>query len=259
MKVYLKKILSDSIKNKVLLFLMIWPCFEIIYYVYTAVYYKSGVLKPYLCFFLSGNSAGIGHIFQAVFLWFLPLYLLIINSEDVIEEQRTRLELIIVSKVGKRKYIETHLRKSFVLSFLFIFAALMYNLLLVNIIFCGGINDRSGGISVQSQLLVKLYGYPVFAEVLFSVIVAWCAALISALGTMLTFAFRERKMVYSFTMLLWFIPFLMEPSLMLLFQPFSEYDLDVLIPLLLYVSIVYILIIVFLYMREVFYVHKKNI
>ena len=54
-------------------------------------------------------------------------------------------------------------------------------------------------------------------------------------------------------MLMWFIPFLKEKSMMLLFQPHSEYVLNTLIPVGLEILLVYGIYIGVGYYREVYY------
>lgn len=249
--IYKERLFSDYVKSGIALFLLLGPSIEIIYHVMHCLKYSRNFEMADLVAYLTGNNAGIGHVFQTVILWFLPLYLLVILAEDCIVEHKIGYKNILISKCGKKKYIKTHLKKSFIIGFLIVFCGIMFNLLLVHITFWGAIEDKGIVLDAESNLLSWLYQYPLLANIVFGIIVAWCAGLISAVGTMVAIVFHDRKLVYSITMVIWLVPVMMKKSLMLLFQPFSEYDIDTLLPIFFGVSIAYIVIILALYGKEV--------
>lgn len=114
-------------------------------------------------------------------------------------------------------------------------------------------NDYSAGIIVESGILKTLYQFPVLAEIIFSAVTAWFSGLIAMTGAILAIAIQDRKWVYSITMVVWLLPFMMKNSSMLLFQPFSEYDIDILGSVFVGMSVVYLLIVLILFIREVYY------
>ena len=88
-------------------------------------------------------------------------------------------------------------------------------------------------------------------NLLFTLVTAFVTGMISMVGTVLGIVVHNRKLVYGITMLLWMIPFLKKKSLMLLFQPHSEYVLDTLVPLAIEVLVIYLGVIMIAFFKEV--------
>ena len=64
------------------------------------------------------NTGGIGHMFQSLLLWFMPIYCLVLTADDCIEDYNIGLKNVIISKIGKKKYVQTHLIKSYIYIYL---------------------------------------------------------------------------------------------------------------------------------------------
>ena len=88
--------------------------------------------------FLCGNSVGIGHIFQGLYLWLIPLYCLVISSNDCLMDQERGYDNILISRIGKRKMLYRLLIKNFILLSVLVFLSLSLNLLCVHLMFRGG-------------------------------------------------------------------------------------------------------------------------
>ena len=251
---FIKRLWNDPIRNILFCIILFYPLVEIIFYLKdiplgNAVYY------PDYAFFLTCNTAGVGHIFQSLLLWFMPIYCLVLTADDCIEDYHIGLKNVLVSKIGIKKYVQAHLVKSFVYAFLLIFSAMLINLLLVHIIFRGGqfspYTDEAGFISTLSQFYQWEVKNPLWANIVFSLITAFMSGLISMVGTISAIMIHNKKLVYGITLIFWFIPFLQKNSLMYLFQPHTEYDLDTLVPIGVTVSCIYIAYILFGYFKEV--------
>ena len=69
-------------------------------------------------------------------------------------------------------------------------------------------------------------------------------ALVGMMGAALAISIHERKMVYALTFAIWFIPILFKNSSMHIFQPFMEYDFNVIVPMAIWCIVLYILVII---------------
>ena len=96
----------------VLLWIFILPFLESWWYIYQIIP-GNYAYQPDCAFFLCGNSVGIGHIFQGLYLWLIPLYCLVISSNDCLMDQERGYDNILISRIGKRKMIYRLLIKKF--------------------------------------------------------------------------------------------------------------------------------------------------
>lgn len=250
---FVKRLWKDPVRNILFFTILLYPSIEILFYL-KDITLGGKVSYPDYSFFLMSNTVGIGHMCQALLLWFMPIYCLILTADDCIEDYNIGLKNIIISKIGKKKYVRAHLLKSFVYTFILVLSALLINLLMVHIVFDGGIFLP---FSNEWNLMTEFYKWethhPMLANLLFSLITAVMCGLISMVGTISAIVIHRKKVVYGITMVLWFIPFLQKNSLMYLFQPHSEYELDTIVPIGVSVSTVYIIYILFGYLREVYF------
>ena len=250
MQMFYDRILQSKIRVFLLVVLLFFPSLEIFVYLYN-ITTGDPVLIPDYAFFLNCNTTGIGHVFQSVFLWFMPLYCLILASDDCIEDYVLGYKNILVSKIGRKEYIISHLKKSFVVSFLLVAGSLLINLVLVHIVFYGGQYSPYSDELIMSDFYQWEVDYPFLTNLLFTLVTAFVTGMISMVGTVLGIVVHNRKLVYGITMLLWMIPFLKKKSLMLLFQPHSEYVLDTLVPLAIEVLVIYLGVIMIAFFKEV--------
>lgn len=242
----------NPIRKGLFCIILFYPLLEILLYLYDvtrggAVYY------PDYAFFLMCNTAGVGHLPQSLLLWFMPIYCLILTADDCVEDNKIGYRNILICKCGKKRYIKSHLIKSFICIFVMIFSALLINLLMVHLVFRGGQFSPYGEEEYTSAFYQWEISYPLLTNLLFSFITAFFCGLISMVGTMTAIRIKNKKLVYGITMLMWFIPFLSKNSIVLLFQPHSEYVLDTLIPLGACIIVVYGLYIVLGYFGEMRY------
>lgn len=257
LELFMNRIRINRLRVAVIAAILLFPILEIIYYFWDILKMGGSVLKPDYAFFLACNTVGIGHFFQAVFLWLMPLYCLFLCADDCIEDYITGYKNMLISRLGRKKYVDMHLRKSYILTFCIISCSLLLNLLLVHIVFYGGQHSPYSDELVTSHFYQWEADNPFLANLLFIFMTAFISGLISMVGTMAGIVLHNKKMAYGITMLLWGIPFLQKKSLMLLFQPHSEYVLDTLVPLALEVILLYVAFILLGYCKEVYF-EKKN-
>ena len=250
LKYFILRLWKNPIKKGLFCIILFYPLLEV------ALYFKDilnggSVYFPDYAFFLTCNT--VGHIFQSLLLWFMPIYCLLLTADDCLEEQKTGYKNILITRCGKKRYIQLHLIKSFFCSFVMIVAALLINLLFVHLIFRGGqfspYSDE-GDLSLFYQWEIN---HPLLTNLLFTFVTAFFSGLISMVGTINAIMIKNKKVVYGITMLFWFIPFLKEKSIVLLFQPHSEYVLDTLIPIAIPILLVYVIYILIGYFRESHY------
>lgn len=255
---FCNRLYADKMKKNVMIAIFLWPVTEIIYFFYDIVKNGQPVYYPDCAFFLACNSARIGHIFQSVFQWFMPLYAMLLCAEDCIEDYATGYKNILVSKTGRKTYARQHLGKSFAVIFLVVAASLLLNLVMVHIVFYGGKFSPYDDELVTSRFYQWEIDYPFAANLLFILVSASVAGLVSMAGTMMAIAFHNRKTAYGITLLLWFALFFQKNSVVILFQPHSDYGLDTLVSLGLEVVILFFAVILAGYLKEVCIEKKIN-
>lgn len=247
-----ERIWKNPLKNVVICFLLLFPSLEIVLYLRNSGLGIGGkVYNPDFAFFLGGNIAQYEHFFQAIYLWLMPIYCLVVVAEDCIEDFTTGYSNILITKFGKKSYIRGNLTKGFLISFLTILCAMVINLVLVHLLFQDGHFSPYGDICYAEG--VERWGieHPLLANLAFSIVTSFFCGMISMVGVISVLIFHSRKVAYGITILAWLAPVICKNSLMLVFQPRSEYSLETLAMIAVTVLIPYGLYIVIGYYKEV--------
>lgn len=180
---------------------------------------------PNFSTFLAGSS--LGHYMQMLILWLIPAYVLLGESSWFILDEKTKNSSILISKFGKRKYIIYYLLNVLFSTFILIFANLIINYIIVNIINHGGTisqfsyqgSDYSGIGNLQEQL-----DNPIIANIIFIITTSFFIALYAVFTSCLSFLFTKLSHVFLLSFALWFIIISGDYSILLAFQPFAEYS-----------------------------------
>lgn len=192
--------------------------------------------------FLAANTRG--HIFQMILLWFMPIYMLVIFGESGLEDNKLHYRNIIISKIGKNRYIAEKIITAFVFSVLIVAGALILNYFLIKVICFGGRQTPFLEDDMKDVVLFQWsIHHPMITNMIYIAITSCFTGLISAIGTVFSIILKDRRVVYTVTFLLWYIPSMLHSSLMLVFQPFTEYDFSTIMPIMLIVAAVYLIII----------------
>lgn len=241
------RIFHTKLSRSIFFIILLIPCVEVVQLLLVKL--QSGhELYPPFSFFLSGSSRG--HMTQALLLWFLPLFLLLLGSDNVIQDYRTGSQNIFISKYGKKKYFSYKLATSFLVSFFAMFISLLLNFILVSLFFMGGKNTKE--YSLPDNLLFTLsIEHPYLAVIVFSLTACLLAGFAGLLGASFSLFFQDRKYSYSAAFFVWFFLVIRDDSLMYLFQPFAEYGFDTLLPVLATALAVFISIPALIYFYEV--------
>lgn len=175
---------------------------------------------PDCAFFLCGNSVGIGHIFQGLYLWLIPLYCLVISSNDCLMDQERGYDNILISRIGKRKMLYRLLIKNFILLSVLVFLSLSLNLLCVHLMFRGGKYNPSE-ISALNVFTMFWTNHPLLNNFVHILITSIIYGIMGMFCCATSFYFRNRKTVYFVSIFFWLIEILKPGSLLLIFQPFQ--------------------------------------
>ncbi|MEG2052200.1 MAG: hypothetical protein RR012_07855 [Oscillospiraceae bacterium] len=247
---HLRRIYKNNYFKLFMLFLLLLPSVEIAFHIYTIVAFQFPIPNPYSAFFLAATTRG--HIIQAIYLWFLPIYFLIFASGDTVQDYKTGYISILISKIGKRKYFREKIFVSFWVPFFIMFFSLILNLILCYAIFNGGTSIPYDIRTVPGDILYNAsIQHPFLANLGFLLVTSLFAGLSGIIGASFSFLFKKNEYVYPSAFLLWFLLVLKKDSLMYLFQPFAEYDFEVLIPIFLIAVVIFILLWVISYIVEV--------
>ena len=215
MSYYITRIFNNKLKLGVILYIFIAPILDILL---TLIDLSKGasVPAPYLATFLGGFSIGG---LRKLLKWYLPLLLAIVVADDCIEDYRIGYKNILITKRGKNKYFALNMLKSFVISFLIIIIPLLLNLLMVYIVFAGG----------------TYYSHPMFYNLLCILLLSLTGGVVGSGATALAMAFPNRFILYPLIFILWYIPSIAKQSIMMAFQPFTEYPLSYALPSVIFV------------------------
>lgn len=229
---------------------LIIPNIEVIQHVIMENKYGT-TYHPAFSFFLSGSTQG--HALQLLMLWFLPLYYLLIVADTPIEDFETGYRNILISKLGKRRYVLHKYLTSFITSSLSMGTVLLINFILVYALFRNGsFMQNLDEIKSDDNLLFSFsIDHPYVAIFLFTFVVIFLSGLIGVMSTSLSLFFPKRKFAYAAAFFIWFILILRENSVMYLFQPFAEYGFSVLIPILLQTLLILLIVPILVYIYEV--------
>ena len=235
MRQQLNRIISDKKSIGMIIFMLVIPILDIVQIYYQDIIKINGEMgKPYPLYVTFLSCYSQGHIFQMIYLCFLPLYLLVIVGEECIVD-----------------YI-TGYKSAFIVSFTIVFVGLGLNLILSQVVFNGGTNTPFDAepLKYDSFVMVKTflfeisYTHPLTTNIVYILITAIFAGVLGMMGAALAISIHERKMVYALTFAIWFIPILFKNSSMHIFQPFMEYDFNVVVPVAIWCIVLYILVII---------------
>ncbi len=247
MKLQLERLIHDKTKVALIMCLLILPSIDVFIVILQSV---EGLPYPLYATFLSGYSRG--HILQSLYLWFVPLYFLLIAGDSCIEDYQTGYVNVLTAKEGRMKYVKSQLLTGFCFPFVVMMSGLILNLLIVCIVCRNGTYLQYEGeyavynaVNMPETFLFEIsYMHPLLTNIIYMFVASFFGGLMGMVGTILAVVLHERKIAYSITFAFWLFPLMMRNSSMLLFQPFAEYGLDVLFPLFVWMTALYIVVVI---------------
>ena len=243
------RVLHMTKSRLILVLLILIPCIEIGQLLYMKIIHEV-LYHPAFAFFLAGMSRG--HVSQTLLLWFLPLYLLIFNTDDSIQDYTIGIHKAQMVRSGRKQYLRIKMLFSFVSSSLLLASSLALHFLLTQILFWSG--DYKNGLDEFEFENNWLFTYSMDnhygAIFLFFFLAILMAGFAGLLGASMSLYFKDRKYAYAATFFVWFGFVVREKSLMFVFQPFTEYGLDMILPIYVQVIATISLLAMFVYWRE---------
>lgn len=222
---YIKRIINDKTKLLLIIFILILPFSEIFFYLKN-ISMGGEVPKADFSCFLTGNTHGLRHVLQTVYLWFMPLYLLIITGDDCIEDYNSGYINLLISKTGKKRYYANNLIKGFVFSFLIVFISLFLNFIFVHILFFTPSSQNSCELlSTETEFYKWTMSHTSLTNLIYIFLTSLIFGVTGMTENAMSIFFNNRKIVYPLEIILWFSALVCKKSIMLFIQPFTEYDI----------------------------------
>lgn len=243
--------ISKDIKGKFFfIFIIVLPLIDLAQLYLSNLKFKISY-NPIFAAFLTGSSEG--HISQILLFWFLPIYLLLLCSEMYIQDVNNGYNSIIISKVGKRRYIRSQLLTSFFTPALTMFFSLIINWAASYLIFHGGTfstNFFETDWSTNS-LAVFSQEHPFLIYFLFLLNVCFITGLAGVMGMCISFISPKRAFVYPVTFFFWFIQVVLHSTIINLFQPFTELELSNILPVFVRTILIFLILTSCMYVIKV--------
>lgn len=210
------------------------------------------VYHPSKAAFLSGSS--IGHMPQMLFIWLLPLFLLLIYDDSYIKECRLGYNNIMSTRINNKKIFQTKIITGFIVGFLVVFVSLVCNFLLACICFKGG-KSFSGleilaGLPDTHLILNMSLQHPIISYSIYIMAFSIIAGLYSAGCVSVSFIVKDYKLLYGICVVVWFLQILSPFSITYAMQPFIEYGLNKIIPaMIILLGVILVTVILGYYMK----------
>jgi hypothetical protein len=215
MKAELYKLIKIPGKRRMLLLFLILPSLEIMQFIMT--YYQVEMEKSLTqLYFLSGSSRG--HIIQMIVLWALPMYFVYLVGSDHGVYERTYYKYALYSRKGAKAYLRMRLLYAFLVGFLVMTSALIIDMILVTVLFI-------------SKTPISTGNTPFYEYVVYMVVASVVVGLLCLLGECAGRLFKSYRYIYPLMTILWFVLIYAHPSIMYLFQPYTEYSLTYAFPI----------------------------
>lgn len=218
-------------KNLLILFLIFWPSIQIIFtFINLLSDPEMAVIAPNQAAIIYDYNFGkiAENLFAGVYMYSVPIVMVMLNSEDCVDDQTSHLKNCIVTRIGFRKYVLLHLIKSFMVGFVLVFCGLMFNLLLVHIVYRGGLfTGLSQDFYHHNAYWTWMLTHQSLTNVIHITIYAFIAGLISLVGTITAMQVTSKKIVYAVCVIMWAFLFINPYSIDTLIRSFRFIELKV--------------------------------
>lgn len=179
---------------------------------------------PAMLSLLSGQA---GLIFYALFVWLLPITLMILYCDKIIKEESTGIKNIYLSKCSRKKFFMSKLSVSFLLPSIYCGIPLLTNLLISIVL-----NKEGSSFFGLEQMEIENIGWFWYNSIRHPYI-AWFIYFLSALfvfgllGVMcqsVAVITSDNKTAYIASFAVWITFFCSKYNITMIIQPYTEYD-----------------------------------
>lgn len=184
------------------------------------------IYHPAKAAFLSGKSRG--HVPQIILTWLMPLFVLLLCSDNYVAEHGRKYSQIMMTHVGRKKYVLHKYISSFIIGAGWFAVGIAVNFLGAFVLFRGG---KSFSLSlnfleeIASESDIFIYTHPYLIYFLYSISAVLIAGICSVLCRSIAFLAKKYKYTYFAAFALWMLLVISPFSVANLFQPFTEYGL----------------------------------
>ncbi len=185
---------------------------------------SSEIINPPTAAFLSGNSSG--QYLQILLIWFMPLFLILINIQRALEKGKTNGHYIDYLRLDNlNKGMLKNELTNFGIFSLFFTTLFGLDFILAIILFHRGTSFMGMESAASDSHLLRLeINHPYLTYILFILVVSMAFGLYSVVTYVLALAVKKMVLVYPLSLGLWFLMIAMPHSESYFTQPFIEYD-----------------------------------
>lgn len=193
---------------------------------------------------LSGQSA---IVFYALFVWILPITLILLYCSRYNQERKSNMDYIYLTKVGRKSYFCSKMISSFILPVIYCGIPLLLNLFIYMLFLNGGTSfcdlESMSADDLGSYLYycvnhpyIAWFGYFFAALIMFG--------LAGILSQSIAIIAKDNRITLAFSFALWIAFFSFKYDITMIIQPYTEYGIDyALKTLVLFIPIVIVSII----------------
>lgn len=185
-----------------------------------------GIYHPAKASFLSGKSRG--HVPQIILTYFMPLFVLLMCSDNYVLEHGRKYSQIMMTHVGKKKYVLHKYISSFIIGAGWFAVGIAVNFLGAFVLFKGGENfslSLNFFDEIASEKEIFIYTHPYFIYFLYCINAVLIAGICSVFCRSVSFLAKNYKYTYFISFAAWMVLVISPFSITNLFQPFTEYGL----------------------------------
>lgn len=192
-------------------------------YKHIALSFKN-IYHPTMTTFLAGNTSG--QFLQIMIIWLLPMYLLLISTQRLVDQSQAESNYVTLSRSSKiNRYLLTSQLTQFIVFMGFFLILFIFDFLLAELLFHNGqfFMDLEDSTKYSHLLGLEMH-HPNLTYLTYSVIVSAAFGLFAVVVQVLVLILKRPILVYPVSLGIWFFMVAMPASSTYFMQPFIEYD-----------------------------------
>lgn len=174
------------------------------------------------------SGASHGHIPQMLLMWLLPFYVLSIYADSYVNEHKLGYDILLATRKKKADIFTGKLVSGFITGFIAFFISLSINYLLCLILFHKG--KSFSGLETYAKeipLLDLSISHPILTYIVYIIFSSIIAGLCSMMCVAFSYLFKNHKLLYGISIIVWFVQISYKYSIVYVMQPFTEYGVKI--------------------------------